>query len=357
MVGEGRLVDALVVEGLADEVDDRLHDERRQDQQRHQREEQRGKADPAQDSMAPSVYHQLAEGDLDGEEGDVEEEEDAAGHPRLPLDQRLALLHRRQPVGVFQHRDDAGQVPHHADVNQAGDVGGDEDDQGGDAASVGADKEEGEDQDEDGEGVVGEEDGEVPEEGDQEAAPYLGDDGEDLAEGHVLGGVDAGDGVDDSGGGEEGEDEDDEEVGGLEGRVGGPLGGEAVEDFDLGAAAGGGVLERVLIPVDLGEDELGDLDVEEEDEGERNHEPQGDAGEDLPPRYQYLLGLPEDAHNPQELQLLRLRIHAPLNPIRLCVPLLAPGSPKEETEEEDEEERKGQGRARRHWFIFYEPRD
>ena len=68
-----------------------------------------------------------------------------------------------------------------------------------------------------------------------------------------------------------------EELGGLEEKEGEPVVGEAVDEAALGGGAGGG---RVEGGVDVGEEGVGDGDVDEEEEGEREDEGGGDAGEE-----------------------------------------------------------------------------
>nr|GMD62565.1 acidic leucine-rich nuclear phosphoprotein 32-related protein 2-like [Ipomoea batatas] len=129
----------------------------------------------------------------------------------------------------------------------------------------------------------GEENRETPEESHHEALPHLGDHRHDSPEGDLLGGVDAGDGVHDGGGGEEGEDEEEDEVGDLEEPEGGPFRGENVGDLLVRLRAPLDPVEDVLVAEDVGEEDVGDLDVRQVDEGERDDHGGCNLGEDLLP--------------------------------------------------------------------------
>lgn len=85
-------------------------------------------------------------------------------------------------------------------------------------------------------------DGETPEKSDHEALPNLWDDAHDLLEADIFGGVNAGDGVDDCGGGEESEDEEEGEVGKFEEPEGGPFGGDDVGEVGVFSGADLGVI-------------------------------------------------------------------------------------------------------------------
>ncbi|KAL1820208.1 hypothetical protein ACET3Z_015077 [Daucus carota] len=107
---------------------------------------------------------------------------------------------------------------------------------------------EAEDHGDDGDDGVDEVEDVDDDEGDSEAFPDLRHDGEDCFEGGVAVGVDAGDGVDDGGGGEEGEEAEEGEVGEFEEDVDGPVG-------------GGVAVVAVVVEVDSGEEDFGDLDL------------------------------------------------------------------------------------------------
>ena len=155
MVGDAGLVDALVVVALADEVDERLRDERE-----HDDAGERGEREEAEDEPGwrggSSLDDPGAEGELDDREDDVESEEDGRGGGELAADEVLALAHGGEALVVLEHGDDAGEVPDDAEVDEAGEVG-EEDEEGEEArearAVVGGDEE----ADEDGSGIVGEE--------------------------------------------------------------------------------------------------------------------------------------------------------------------------------------------------------
>jgi hypothetical protein len=120
------------------------------------------------------------------------------------------------------------------------------------------------DEDEHDEGVVGEEEREGGEERGGEPPPDTGHDREHAREGErvALGGVDGGDD------GEEREQEEREEVGGLEEEQGEPVGGEARQQAALRVGARGGCVQGRVVGVDVGEECVGDGDVQEEERGE-----------------------------------------------------------------------------------------
>ena len=163
-------------------------------------------------------------------------------------------------------------------------AGGEDDDEG---EGEGDDEEEGDD-------VVGEDGEECPEEGYDEALPDFGDDAHDLLVGEVVpGGVDAGDGVDDCGGGEEGEDEEEDEVGGFEEPKGCPFRGDHVGELVVLGRPGLSLAAVDLAVDNLVEEDVGDLDVDEDEEAEREDEGECDLAEDLAPRKDELVGLAE----------------------------------------------------------------
>ena len=129
----------------------------------------------------------------------MKEEEDPARHPFIPLYQLPALLYGRQTIPIFQHRDNASEMPLDADEDETREVDRDDEEHDSGAAATCTDNEKGQDKEEDCHRVVGKEDGEAPEKGDKEAEPDFGHDGEYLPECYLLCGVDASDGVNDRG--------------------------------------------------------------------------------------------------------------------------------------------------------------
>lgn len=97
-------------------------------------------------------------------------------------------------------------MPDDADPHEAHDIKGNEGDNQNDAdGALPDEKDEADDGDGGGE-VITKKEEEGPQEGEHQTLPYFRKNGEELGEGDFLGREDAGDGVDDGGGGEEGED-------------------------------------------------------------------------------------------------------------------------------------------------------
>lgn len=124
---------------------------------------------------------------------------------------------------------------------------------------------------------------ETPEKSDHEALPDLWNDTHDLLEGDIFGGVNAGDGVDDCGGGEESENEEEGEVSEFEEPEGGPFGGDDVGEFGILSGSDLGFFQGAFIVENFEEEELGDLYVGEVDEREGEDESEGNLREDFFP--------------------------------------------------------------------------
>ena len=162
------------------------------------------------------------------------------------------------------------------------------------------------DEDEHDDDVVGEEEREGGEKRGSEPPPDAGHDGEHAREGEcvALGGADGGDD------GEEREQEEREEVGGLEDEQGELVGGEARQQAALRVGARGGCVQGRVVGVDVGEERVGDGDVQEEERGEGQREGGRDAREERAVRAsEDLRGEAVDVDDAQELQLLRLALY------------------------------------------------
>lgn len=283
MIRQRRLVDILMVIRFANEVDYCLDDKLKENHLEQQQEADDSNHNPHRKTANNSDHDEILEDHLDRSEADPDQNEIRHRQPQFPFNQVNTLLHGLDSVRIFQNRNHARQVPDDSNIDESGEVGEEEDDRDGESGGGASQQDDPQHEESDREDVVDQNDGEAPEEGDGEALPDLGDDFHDLAEGDRLGGEDAGDGVDDGGGGEEGEDEEEGEVGSLEEPEVGPLGGDGAAEG--GGVAGGevGVGEAVFVGEDFEEDELGDLEVGEEDEGEREDEGEGYLAEDLPP--------------------------------------------------------------------------
>lgn len=174
-------------------------------------------------------------------------------------------------------------MPDNADVNEASGVGEKDDNKSDDPGGAGA----GDDKQRNGQqechSIISKKNQESPQERHHEPFPDLGDNRHDLMKGEIFGGVDASDGVDNGGGGEQGENQDAEKVHTLEEEVRGPLRGEPGQNPILRGAAIGGVLQLVLVPADLGEEDRGYIDVEEKYKRKGEDEGEGDLGEDAAP--------------------------------------------------------------------------
>jgi hypothetical protein len=110
--------------------------------------------------------------------------------------------------------------------------------------------------------------------------------------------------------GEEREQEEREEVGGLEEEQGEPVGGEAGQQVALRVGARGGCVQGRVVGVDVGEERVGDGDVQEEERGEGQREGGRDAREERAVRAsEDLRGEAVDTDDAQELQLLQLALH------------------------------------------------
>lgn len=131
--------------------------------------------------------------------------------------------------------------------------------------------------------VVGKEGEESAQEGDHDPLPHFWHHAHDLLVGDLSSGVDAGNGVDHGGGGEEGEDEEEGEVDGFDEEITAPFGGDDVAEPVVPAASDLGLHHVVLVADDLAKEDLRDLYVCEEDEGEREDQRQSYLAEDLPP--------------------------------------------------------------------------
>ncbi|CAN6684041.1 unnamed protein product [Malus baccata var. baccata] len=179
--------------------------------------------------ILPAVHHHGPENRTDNPADGQVPENEHEGHPNLPLEQLIALLHGGEPVDGLEHGDHAGQKRRKMTMPEK---------RSRKEFWIVAEHEEGD-----------------PEESDEEALEDFWDCREGVGERDGLGGVEGGGGEDDGGGGEEGEGEEEDEVAELEEEEEGPF------LVELGGV-GGRALELV-------EERVGEEGVGEDGEGER----------------------------------------------------------------------------------------
>lgn len=131
--------------------------------------------------------------------------------------------------------------------------------------------------------MVCEESEEGAQESDHESFPDFGDDAHDFLESDITCSVNACDGVNHRGGGEEREDQEEGEVDELEQKEDCQFGGNKVGEFVVCLGAYRGFVQLDFVADDLGDEEVGDFDLGQEDEGEWEDQSQGDLAEDLSP--------------------------------------------------------------------------
>ena len=226
MIEQSAFIDTLMVVALAYIVEHALNQQPNQIHNHQNPNQKPTNHNPEKHPIHfPAVNHHCPEDPAyDSTDHEVHEHQ-RCRHPRLPLQQLIALLHHREPVHRLQHRHYACEVPQGGDVDMDDDEEQENDHQR-EEEEQGTLHIDGDDEEHHGGGehrVVGDHEKANPDEGDEEALENPRNCGHGGGEWDGLGGVKGGHGEDDRGCGEERQGEEEDEVAELESQEKGPL--------------------------------------------------------------------------------------------------------------------------------------